>query len=575
MTVSQALAALLAAHGVDRVFGFPGDSTLPFYAGVAATPGIEHTVARCQKCAGYMADAYARMRSGPAVCDAPGGIGSTLLPPALHEAANSSSPVIAVTAATSRSQAGRWPTSECDQRTMLGAVVKETIDVEDPRRLAEYVRNAVIAATSPRSGPVHLQVPEDLLTETTLVDRDDLRVRPAAAWPAVRSQPVLADLERCLELVAAASAPMILAGGGVLMSGAGPALSEFASRWLVPVCTTVTGKGALAETSDPCAVGVVGAKGHPLVSRALAQADLVLCVGTKLGDKAMAQWSARAGAPTVIHLDSDPRELGRNLQAGLALLGDARATLEALGRLGATSPALGAASAQRRRQRLGELRAAIASFDKDFVAGARGAGRLRTATVINWLNDALPGGAVVAVDAGPPSGWIGGLYRTKAAGRQILASRGSGSLGWGLPAAIGARLAVPAGPVVGIGGDAGFAMASHELELLARARLDLTYVILDNQGMAMMNQIAERSLGTPGLFAPFAPVRWSDVATAYGCDGVRAEDESDLDALTRRLRSPGGPLIVQVLTEPWEITHDLAMREWLSTTKSEWLSTTK
>lgn len=563
MTLGGALAALLAAQGVDRVFGFPGDSTLPFYVGVAATQGIEHTVARCQKCAGYMADAYARMRSRPSACDAPGGIGSTLLPPALHEAANSSSPVIAVTAATSRSQAGRWPTSECDQRTMLGALVKETIEVEDPQRLAEYVRNAVIAATSPRSGPVHLEVPEDLLTETVVVDRGDIEVRSCGpAWPAVRSQPVVADLERCLELVARAAAPMILAGGGVLMSGGGAALSEFASRWLVPVCTTVTGKGALAETSDPCAVGVVGAKGHPLVSRALAEADLVLCIGTKLGDKAMAQWSARAGAPTVIHLDSDPRELGRNLAVDLALLGDARATLEALGELGRTSPALGAACAERRRRRLGELRAAIASFDRAFFAAARGARPLRTATVVNWLNDALPAGAVVAVDAGPPSGWIGSLYRTKTAGRQILASRGSGSLGWGLPAAIGARFAVPAGPVVGIGGDAGFAMASHELELAARAGLDLTYVVLDNQGMAMMNQIAERSLGKPGLFSSFAPVRWSDVAIAYGCDGVRAEDESGLDAVAERLRSPSGPLVVHVLTQPWEATHDLAMSEW-------------
>lgn len=561
MRLSDCIVDLLSLHGIDRIFGLPGESTLPLYASVSRHDRVTSTVARCQKCAGYMADAYARVRRAPAVCDAPGGIGSTLLPPALNEAFNSSTPLIAITAATSRAQVGRWDTSQCDQHAMLSALVKATITVQDASRIADHVRDALIAATSPRCGPVHLELPSDLLTEEfALPEAERYACDRAVVAPSVRTTPAADDVEHCLRLVRTASSPAVYAGGGVVAAGAEEALRAFATAWALPVATTVSGKGSLAEATDPCSIGVGGAKGHPLTSRMLAEADLLLLVGTKLGDKAIASWSAAAPGARVVQIDSDPREIGRNLRVDLALAGDARTTLELLGALTAERPAQGdeLVRIEQRRARLRRFREARDECDRTLVASMARGGRVTTAQVVAWLGEALPADSILVTDAGPPSGWVGSLYATRAAGRRVIASRGSGSIGFGLPATIGAKLARPAAAVAGIGGDSGFAMASHELEVAVRLGLPIVYVVLNNQGMAMMNQIADRSLGVADLFPLSAPVRWAEVAAAYGCDSVRVSAPDELRAVGARLRSLDRPLLVEAMTPPGESTHDLA-----------------
>lgn len=562
-TGSDLIVEMLALHGVEHIFGFPGDSTLPIYASVKRHGRIQHVVARCQKCAAYMADAYARVTGKPGVCDAPGGIGSTLLPPALNEARNSSVPLVTVTARTSRGDEGKWSTSQCDQRAMLGALVKETITVEDASRIPEHLRNAFLAATSPRMGPVHLEIPADMLVDDVEVPSTEMQaLARCQVYPSVRSLPDESDLVKLLDLLLTSKRPIVYAGGGVLAAGGEDALETFCRNWSLPVCTTVSGKGTVAEASFALSIGVAGAKGHPAVNHILRDADLIVLVGTKLGDKATSSWTLLPTTAVLVHIDSDPRELGRNVIPSLALLGDAQLVFRELNRLTQQRGVFVGESAIENEwlARVQQVREEVSSFALRSPAPTSSS-PITAADVIAAMNALLPKNTIVATDAGPSSGWVGSLYLTKDRGRRVIASRGSGSLGFGLPAAIGAKIGKPECTVVGIGGDAGFAMASHELEVAVRYALPLTYIVLNNQTMGMMDQAARDLYGLPDLFSAFAPVRWASVAAAYGCESRQVFSMGELQASLAEIDRLKGPLLLEVMVSLEQVTHDAMLTD--------------
>lgn len=553
---------MLALQEVEVIFGFPGDSSLPLYVSSRRHDRLRHVVARCQKCAGYMADAYARVTHKPGICDAPGGIGSTLLPPALNEAYNSSTPLVAITARTGRVRTGKWPTSHCNQSAMLAPLVKETITIEQARRIPEHIRNAFLAATSPRTGPVHVEIPSDLLKERVSIQTDDLfGLDHCCRYPSIRVGPDPHALEECLEMIERASWPVIYAGGGVTISDASDELEEFSRRWGVPVFTTVSGKGAVAEASYPLSAGVVGSKGHVLATRLFERADLVFLIGTKLGDKASSEWKLPPPDARVVQLDIDGREFGRNVAPDLVLAGDAKFVLRELNKLSNPVGSSGGVHPRSREtlEMIAAFRAKTRGFNRSLWAEQSMEGYTSIAEVVDALNEFTPDDTIVAVDAGPSSGWIGSLYATKKKGRRVLASRGSGSLGFGLPAAIGAKIARPGATVVGIGGDAGFAIASHELECAVRLGLGLTYIILNNQAMGMMSNAARSLCDEADAIPSFAPTNWADIATAYGCESLRITNRGRLRQALGGQTPSDRPLVLEIMTSPQEPPHDQVM----------------
>lgn len=541
---------LLHHSGVQIVFGFPGESSLPLYVSMHRSSfPIKHIVARCEKCACYMSDAYARISGRPAVCDAPGGIGSTMLPPALNEAFNSSIPLVIITSGTPASVEGKWPTSHCDQVAMLSPLVKATIRAKLPERMPEYLRRAFRLATSPRCGPVHVEVPSDLLginselsADLCFVDSDCQR------YPSSRTRPDAAVVRRVLDTLRRARRPLIMAGGGVLLAQAESDLLALVERAHLPVVTTLNGKGALPE-SHPLSLGVIGAKGNPDVNPICRESDWVLVLGSKLGDTSANYWTLFSPDATLVHCDSDPSEIGRNLRTELGLVGDVKLVCQDL----CSAPeSMMWATSEDWLARVERAREA----SREPVVGLSAS----VSALMEEINERYATDAIIAADASQACGWIGAYFRPSQAGRSVLAPRGSGSIGYALPAAIGAKLASPQSRVVAIGGDGGFAMASHELETAVRYGLDITFVILNNNSLGMINQVARDLYGEPDLMGEFTPTDWSAVAEAYGCAGARATSPAELKDALDLAEGVRAPVVIDYVVETGVTSPDVVLK---------------
>jgi acetolactate synthase-1/2/3 large subunit len=544
------LARSLADAGARVVFGFPGETTLPLYAAFRSQR-LRHVMARCERCAGYMADAYARLRNEVGVCDAPGGVGSPFLLPALHEAHNSSVALLAITSGTPARGIGRWTTSDCAHDRMFAPAVKETVSIGDVRRIVESTRYAMRVATGGRPGPVHLDVASDVLSAAAASDDAPHGAAPfCVAFPSSRPRPDRARLAAAAELVASAQRPLLVAGGGVLLSAASPALERFANAFRVPVATTFNGKGSLAET-HPSAIGVIGAKGDLVANRLASEADVIVWTGSKAGDKSTNGGTLPVRGTAIVQIDADPAELGRIVDCRVGLVADAGAALddlrEALGAL--EWPGAAPAWSEATRSRVAEERAR-ADAARDPVDG------MSTPLAVRAVQQIFHQPVIVA-DASRASSFVGAYVRTSVSGRSVIAPRGSGSIGYALPATIGAAIACPDRAVVGIGGDAGFAMACHELETAVRLGLRFTFVVLDNNAPALLNQVAAVTLGENDLCGSFAPTDWAAVARGFGCAGYDIATLGDLRGALREARMSPRPSVLRLRVESSERSPDL------------------
>lgn len=543
----------LARAGVEMAFGFPGESTLPLYAAFQHA-AVRHVMARCERCAGYMADAYARITRRVAVCDAPGGIGSPHVLPALHEAYNSSIPLIMLTTATPDASTERWATSQCRHEDMFAPTVKEVLQVHSPERVGELTQRAVNIAVSGRPGPVHLDIASNILVEP--VPSSSLNtVNTALAssiFPRFRPRPDLASLQQALRLLEKADRPLIVAGGGVLLSGAEAMLESFVNKFHIPVATTFNGKGSISEL-HPLAIGAVGSKGNIVANQLAEEADVVLWLGSKAGDKSTNFGRIPSPNASIIQVDIDSQEHGRTFQPTISLCADIAATLEDFCAIAQEAMPLARSSWHTRTTTL------VTAFRENIRRQATEAETLNTITLMHELHQRYADTAVIVADASRACSWVGAFYTTAYAGRSVLAPRGSGSIGYALPATIAAALARPNHLVIGIGGDAGFAMACHELETAVRLGIRFIFLILNNNSLGLLNQVAGVSLNEPELLGRFASTDWAMVAQAFGCNGqtvtTKAELSQALDTATLAVQ----PTILNLVLPAKEESPDFQM----------------
>jgi acetolactate synthase-1/2/3 large subunit len=551
-TGADYLVSELIRAGVESIFGFPGESSLPFYAATRRA-GIPHVLARCERCAGYMSDTYARLTRRVSVCDAPGGVGSPFLLPALHEAYNSSVPLVALTTATPDSAVDRWATSQCDHIQMFSPVVKEVMQIRTAERLGELTQRAVHVAASGRPGPVHLDIAANLLAEPA-----HMSARPTAQgdalFPRYRPAPRIEEIERIIALLSNAERPLIVAGGGVLLSGAEVALTQLATTWNIPVATTFNGKGAFAET-NPLSLGVIGAKGCDIANELAAEADLILWLGSKAGDKSTNYGQLPATPTQIVQVDIDPQELGRIFHPTVMLAADIRTFLEALHqeliRNNGQNSAFHAWNALISRK--------VSAFRQHVQSQAEQHQTLTTIALIREIQQKYADRAIILADASRACSWVGAYYVTHYAGRSVLAPRGSGSIGYALPATIAAAFVYRDRPIIGIGGDAGFAMACHELETALRLGLRFVFIILDNHSLGLLNQVAGVSLGQPDLLPEFKPTDWELVARGFGCSSATITSISQLSEALDRSTHASGPTILNAILPAHEESPDFKM----------------
>jgi len=547
MTAARALVEMLSQYGVEVVFGLPGAAGL--YDAFYDHPEIKHVLVRHEQCAAHMADGYARVSGKPGVCDGTSGPGTTNLITGLAEAYLSSIPVIALTGAIGSDQVGRGILQEVDQISILKPITKWNMRIEVASRMPELVRRAFQIATTGRPGPVQLELPSNVMMHSVDYPTSERYIHEKhSAFPATRVRPVREDVHQAVELLLQAKKAVMICGGGAITSGAWPEVVELAELLGIPVATTYMGKGSISET-HPLSLGPAGAFGRTCANDVIQGSDLVLAVGTRLTGVDTAGWRFPAPEIPQIHIDIDPKEIGKMYPVKLGIVGDAKLSLQdILEELGSRAPREGRAQevVQRMSHWRGEEGLGSPAAQSDEVP-------IHPLRVIRELWDVLDPEDIIVCDAGLNQIWGAEYFDVRSCGRTYLGTRGFGTMGFGFPAAVGAQLAAPERRLVAIVGDGGFAMTMQDLETAARIGAPVVTVMLDNQVLAfsrLRQRRTDRFISTA-----FGPIDFAGVARALGCFGRRVEQPGELKGALEEAFASRKPAVLDVLVTEEHIPH--------------------
>ena len=548
LTGAEALIRMLQLHGVQHVFGLCGDTSLPYYDALARLDhGIRHILTRDERSAAYMADGYARVTGRVGVCEGPSGGGATYLLPGLVEANESSVPVLGFTSDVPVSSRGKYPLTELDQQSLYRPLTKWNGTVQRADQLPHAVRTAFRAMTTGRPGAAHLCLPFDVLKQP--LPAAELWAQPGhETWPALRSAPDAHDVERAADLLVAARAPVLVCGGGVVNAGACDALAALAEALNAPVCTTVSGRGSVAD-SHPLHVGVVGANGGvPATKAVLAQADLVLFIGCRIGSTTTEHWQTPSRQVTILHIDADPMTIGANYRTAVGLVGDARLALQALGAAVGERLARRPADAIDGRAVAARARAEkFARFDELAASIER---PIKPEVVVRALNRLLPPRAIVVADPGTPCPYLSAYFQQPQAGRHFITNRAHGALGYAMSAAFGAAIGRPDATVVALMGDGSFGFTCGELETIVRCGVPLKMIVFSNAVYGWIKASQKASYGQRYYGVDFRPGDHARVAEAFGVKAWRVEDPAQVDATLKAALQHDGPALVDVVSQP-------------------------
>ena len=520
------LVRLLGRQGVTTVAGIPGGAVLPLYDALARAGTIRHVLARHEQGAGFIAQGMARATGRPGVCIASSGPGATNLITAIADAKLDSIPLVAITGQVPRALLGTDAFQEVDTFGLSLPVTKHNFLVRSAHDLLRVVPSAFNIAASGRPGPVLIDIPKDVQTE--LVD--------VAEWPAPGepdAAPVASDdeLERAAAMIEAAERPILYLGGGVVAAGGAPAAVALAERSSLPTVMTLMGLGSM-PADHPLSLGMLGMHGAPYTNHALDECDLLIAVGARFDDRATGKLAEFCPRASVIHVDVDAAELQKLRAAQLAIAADARGVLEQL----SARVRVRARSAWLERIRKLKRRHPLAMPRIDSLRSPYGLVR----AVASRLDDE----ALVTTDVGQHQMWVAQAYPLRRA-RQWLTSGGLGTMGFGLPAAIGAALANPALTVVCFSGDGSILMNLQEFATAAEERVNVKVVLMNNRSLGLVYQQQTLFYGRRTFASEYAHAPdFVALMRGFGVDAVDLERASDpRRALTVALRAPGPCLI--------------------------------
>ncbi len=558
LTGAEAMVRMLQAYGVRHMFGLCGDTTLPFYDALARLDhGIQHILTRDERHAAYMADGYARVTGRPGVCEGPSGGGATYILPGVVEANESSIPILAITTDVSTASRGRYPLTELDQVALFRPVTKWNASLDDAARLPAMVRAAFRAMTTGRPGAAHLALPFD--TQKNAVDEAEIWADSKhRSFPAERAAPDPVAISEAARILAKATNAVAICGGGPVIAGASAPLARLARTLELPIATTVSGQGAIAET-DPLAVGVVGSNGGVPSTRAVIdEADVILFIGCRAGSVTTERWRSPPQGRTIIHIDSDPEVIGANYQTAVAINADARLALDAL--------AIAVAGQPERNRQHGTSRAARAWAGKlaNFRPLANSADLpIRPEAVIQALQGALDPDATIVADPGTPCPYISAHYRWRQGGRHFITNRAHGALGYALAAAMGAHVGRPDVKTVALMGDGSFGFCCGEFETVVRHNMPITSIVFSNSTFGWIKAGQHAGFGQRYYNVDFNRTDHARVAEAFGVKSWRVSDPAELPAVLKQAIAHDGPTLVDVLSQP---LHEAAapVSEWVA-----------
>jgi acetolactate synthase-1/2/3 large subunit len=560
MTGADALVRMLQANGVKHVFGLCGDTSLPFYDALARLDhGIDHILTRDERSAAYMADAYARVTGRVGVCEGPSGGGATYLLPGLVEANESSIAVLGITSDVSVGARGRFPLTELDQQSLYRPLTKWNTTVDRVDQIPGAVRGAFRAMTTGRPGAAHICLPYDLQKQA--IDTMEVWAQPGHdRFPAMRSRPDAAEVERAAAKLVAARAPVLVCGGGVILAGACAELDALATMLDAAVCTTVSGKGTLAD-SHPLNAGVVGTNGGvPATREVVMQADLVFFVGCRAGSTTTEHWQFPARDVPILHLDVDGMTISTNYRTDVALVADAKLGLADLVEAVRARIAHRPKDAADGRAIAGKARARKRA---DFAALATSTDRpIKPERVVDALNRQLPEGAIVVADPGTPCPYFSAFFDQPRAGRHFITNRAHGALGFAMSAGAGAWFGRPEATVVAAMGDGSFNFTCGELETIVRRRVPLKMVVFSNTVYGWIKASQKTGYGERYFSVDFDRTDHARVAEAFGVRAWRVEDPAGVDAAIAAALAHDGPALVDVISQQLQDTA-VPVSQWM------------
>ncbi len=542
---AQILVESLAREGTEVVFGYPGGVTLPVYD-VLYSHSLHHVLVRHEQNAAFAAQGYARATGKPGVCMATSGPGATNLTTGLVDALMDSIPVVAITGQVPQGLIGRDAFQEADTFGISRSATKHNYLVKDLDELAQTIHEAFFIASSGRPGPVLVDITKDVLLSKREY-RASQAMHPLRGYGLVGA-PDDGEIERAVEFLWNAERPYIYAGGGVISADASAELVRFSEILEAPLAHTVMGLGAM-PTGHPNFISMLGMHGSYAANMGVTQCDALIGLGVRFDDRVTGRLDAFAPKAQVLHVDIDPAEINKNRRADVGVVGDAKAVLERLNeRLEATQETLGR---ERRQARLAWLDYIREMKRERPFAYQQSADTIKPQYLMECIDGHARGEAIVTVDVGQHQMWAAQYLRFNHP-RLWQSSSGLGSMGFGLPAAMGAKFACPDKTVIAVVGDGGFMMSLPELGTIASHQLPVKIVVMNNDNLGMIRQWQRLFYG--GRYSECAIRAFPDaplLGASFGIEAatVRAPEDLD-DALQEAFLTPGPYLLnVQVAVD--------------------------
>ena len=536
LTGSEILWATLEGEGVDVVFGYPGGAILPAYDALRKFP-IRHVLVRHEQGAAHMADGYARASGRVGVCVATSGPGATNLVTGIATAMLDSVPIVCITGQVSSKVLGTDAFQEVDITGITLPVTKHNYVVTRAEDVAPMIREAFMVAKSGRPGPVLVDITKDAQQASAEFDFAAAAPRPHRPHPMLKTES--ASILQAAELIRNAKKPVILAGHGVIESRAGAEVRTLAERMRIPVASTLLGLGGF-PASHPLSLGMMGMHGEAWVNHAIQQADLLIACGMRFDDRVTGSLATYAPNAKKIHIEIDPAEINKNVKVDVALIADLKEALEAL--LPHLSPRDGESAWVK------EIEASKGECAVRDIRNLPDSGHLYAAHVMHDLWKATEGKAIVVTDVGQHQMWEAQYYKHDAP-RTLITSGGLGTMGFALPAAIGAKIACPDKEVWVVAGDGGFQMTASELATAAQEELDLNVAVVNNGYLGMVRQWQEFFYEKNYQSTPMRSPDFVKLAEAHGIAGRTVRARADVIPAVKEAQQHKGPFVINFMVE--------------------------
>ena len=535
LTGAQIVCESLIKEGVEVMFGIPGGAVIPFYDALPEYPKLRHILTRHEQGAAHAAEGYARALGKVGVCVATSGPGATNLVTGIASAYLDSTPVVALTGQVARPFIGKDAFQEIDITGITLPITKHNYLVTAAADMAGVIREAFHIARTGRPGPVLIDIPRDVFIEEAEFRYPD-KVSLRGYKPTIQGHPV--QIKKAAHLINEACRPLIIAGRGVLISGASPQLKELAEKAQIPVITTLLGIGSFPE-SHLLSLGMLGMHGMAYANMAVNAADLIIAIGMRFDDRATAKVSSFAPHAKVIHIDVDPAEIGKNVKVDVPIVGDVGAVLQALNR--DITP-----------KNHVEWVSQIDEWRRDHPSTViRETDDLIPQYVVRQIYEVTKGDAIIVSGVGQNQMWAAQYFEYNRPNTWI-SSGGLGPMGFELPAAMGAKVACPEETVWCIAGDGGFQMTIQELATIDQEKLAVKIAILNNRFLGMVRQWQELFYERRYVATPLSGPDFVKVAEAYGIAALRVTDKVMVTSAIEAAMEHQGPFLIDFQIEPEE-----------------------